>query len=461
MGKPRESAVFKLVVVLGAAAAVYGLVVARKHLTSDTTPAASASHAPEISSAPAPSSSASAVASTVPVDAASPPTAADRTALREAAVAGDLAKVQELAGKGVALTDTLGPAAASGNLALVTWLLDHGVSPHEDEEATVPPLLVADPHESVIAFLLAHGTKEASILAAARAGAPNAVARILAKDKTAAKAKTGEDEPVLHVAIASNVGTKRHAVVEALLKAGADPNAKHDRTSALGLAVSSYRNKTEGAPELLKLLLSKGALVDIETLAASSAPAGKAEEDALKEIFLANKIAPEAAYLMIMNERDPKMIARIGAKGVAWATEHSMIPPTPPLVSAARDVDVPRVRALLAAGAPVDRAGEGDETALLAVIDAATPDSEDAAAIANALLAKGANPNKRTAGGQRPLHAAAGKGEEAIVKALLAKGAHVDDEVNGTSALEAAEANGHQAIAKLLVAKGAKKRKPD
>jgi ankyrin repeat protein len=464
MAKARESAAFKLVVVLAAAGAVYGLVVARRHLTGETPPptsaaqAASSASASATASAPVPSSSASSSASAA-ADAASPPTAADRTALREAAVAGDLAKVQELAGKGVALTDTLGPAAASGNLALVTWLLDHGVSPHEDEEAAVSPLLVADPHESVVAFLLAHGTKEATLLAAARAGAPNAVTRILAKTKTEANAKTAEGEPALHVAIANTAGTKRQAIVEALLRAGADANAKHDRMTALGLAVSAYRNKTEGALDIVKLLLAKGAVVDIETLAGSAASTDKADADALKDVFLANKIAPDAAYMMIMNERDPKLIARIGAKGVAWTSEHPMLPPTPPLVSAARDVDVARVSALLAAGAPVDRAGEGDETALFAVIDAATPDSENATAIATALLAKGANANKRTAGGQRPLHSAATKGEEGIVKALLAKGAHVDDEVNGTTALEAAEAHGHQGVAKLLLAKGAKKKK--
>ena len=47
------------------------------------------------------------------------------------------------------------------------------------------------------------------------------------------------------------------------------------------------------------------------------------------------------------------------------------------------------------------------------------------------------------------------------MKALLAKGAHVDDEVNGTTALEAAEANGHQGVAKVLLGRGAKKKKPD
>jgi ankyrin repeat protein len=253
-----------------------------------------------------------------------------------------------------------------------------------------------------------------------RAGAPNAVARALAKNKADATTKAPGGETPLTLAVATNSGSKRLAIV--------------------------------------KLLLEAGATVEVETVLAGAAGTSKADADALAEAYLAHKIAPDAAYLLIMNERDPKRIARIAAKGVAWTSENPLVPPTPPLVAAARELDAPRVRALLAAGAPVDRAGEGDETALFATIDASPPDSEDAAAIVGALLAKGANPNKRTAGGRRPLHAAADKGEEAIVRALLAKGAHVDDEVGGTTALEAAEAGGHQGVAKLLLARGAKKK---
>lgn len=463
--RKRESGAFKLVVVVViGAVAVGGLALIRKSLgAADTAPAAAADAArPAETASASPSLSASASASafasaSAAADASPPPTSADRAALLEAALAGDLAKVQDLAGKGVPVAGTLERAARSGNVALVTWLFDHGVDPHEDESDAVSPLLSADKNAAVVNLLLAHGAKEPSVIAAARAGAPNAVTRIVTKKKTDANAKTDAGEPVLHIAIADNAGLPRLDMVLALLQAGADPNATFEKTPALAEAVSSVQKKTEGAPEIVKLLLVKGAVVTIET-AGLLAATDKTDAAALTEMFLAHKITPEAAYLMIMNERDPKMIARIGAKGVGWTADHPMLPPTPPLVMAARDLDVERVRALLAAGAPVDRAGEGDETALFAAIDAASPDSAEAAAIVTALLAKGANANKRTASGRRPLHAASEKGEEAIVKALLGKGAHVDDEVGGVTALEAAEANGHQGVAKLLLARGAKKK---
>lgn len=465
--KKGDSSALKLLVVVAVGGLIVGALVLAGGRSQGTKPAASTSA--DAAVAPLVSASASGSASMASTDAsatdgsaadATPTaTAADLTMLREAAAAGNLAKVQELHAKGAPLTNVLGFAATSGDVPLLTWLVDHGVDPHEGEAETTSPLLAADGHEGAVAFLLARGVKDTTVIDAARVGAANSVVRLLAKNKADAKAKTLEGEPALLVAIRSNAGAKRQTIVNALLAAGADASASYERTTALGAAVTSATSKTEGAMELVKLLLDKGAVLDTETVLAGLGD--KAQTTALQEVFLAptHKIAPEAAYLMIMNERDPKMIARIGAKGVGWTTDHPMIPPTPPLVAAARELDVERVRALLAAGAPVDRAGEGDETALYSAIDTAPADSADAAAIVAALLAKGANPNKRTAGGRRPLHAASEKGEEAIVKSLLAKGAHVDDEVGGVTALEAAEANGHAEIAKLLVAKGAKKKK--
>jgi ankyrin repeat protein len=465
--KGGDSGAFKLVVVVMIGAVVVGgLALIRKSLGTDAptpTPTAAVDAAGSvevIGVAPldaSPTASSSALAA---ADASAPPTSADRTALLEATSLGDLAKVQELAGKGVPVAGTLERAARSGNLALVTWLFDHGVDPHEDENDTVSPLLAADKTESIVNLLLARGVKEPTIFAAAHAGAPNAVNRALAKKKTDANAKSDTGEPVLHAAIANNAGATRLALVDTLLKAGADPNATFEKMPILGAAVSEVVKKSEGAMDVVKQLLVKGATLDVPTLVMASGT-DKADHDALQEVFLGHKVSPDAAYMMIMNERDPKMIARIGAKGVNWTSENPNVPPTPPLVLAARDQDVARVNALLAAGAPVDRAGEGDETPLFAAIDSASADSAEAATIVAALLAKGANPNKRTAGGRRPLHAAAEKGEEGIVKALLAKGAHIDDEVNGTTALEAAESNGNSGVAKFLLSKGAKKKKPD
>lgn len=468
MSKKGDSSALKLLVVVGVGGLIVGALVlaggrgdtAKKPEATGGDAAPLAPTTPADAAASTDASDAATAAGDAAADASGPVTTGDLALIREAAAAGNLARVQELNGRGVPLHDVLGYAASSGDIPLLTWLVDHGVDPHEDETATISPLLSADAHEAAVAFLLARGVKETTMIRAVHAGAPNAVVRLLAKNKADAKAKTDEGEPALLVAIRENAGPKRLAMITALLAAGADPNAGHDRTTPIWAAVSSFTNaKSDGAIDAVKLLLDKGAVLDVDTVLGGLGD--KTQTAALMEVFLApsHKVAPDAAYLMIMNERDPKMIARLGAKGVNWAAEHPMFPPTPPLVLAARELDVERVRALLAAGAPVDRAGEGDETPLYSAIDVAPHDSADAATVVSLLLAKGANANKRTAGGRRPLHTAAEKGEEAIVKALLAKGAHVDDEVSGVTALEAAETGGYAEIAKLLIAKGAKKKK--
>jgi len=375
MARAKESAGFKLLVVLVAAGVVGGLVVARQRLGGPP-PAASSVVA---AGGPPPASASPLTGGDAGLAAAAPDAApADVSALNAAITAGDLPRIEELA-KSTSLQGTLATAAATGNVGVVTWLLDHGVDPHEGETSTSPPILAADAYPSVVELLLARGARETTLSGALDGAAPGALKRLLAKGA------------VVDVAVANEAAASRIANVDDLLLGG--------------------------------------------------------------------KLTPEAAYFMVQKERDPKRIAAIAAKGVAWNAEHPLVSPTPPLVAAARALDVPRAKALLTAGAPVDRAGEGGETPLFSAIDAAAPDQEDAAKIVDALLGKSANPNKRAADGRRPLHLAAEKGEEAIVKSLLAKGAHVDDEVGGTTPLEAAESNGHQGVARLLTAAGAKRKK--
>ena len=87
-------------------------------------------------------------------------TQADRIALLEAATAGDQGRVEALFAKGVNLDGTLENAAKSGSASLVGWLLAHGVSPQEDEDLSVPPLVAADEHDAVTSLLLAKGAHE-------------------------------------------------------------------------------------------------------------------------------------------------------------------------------------------------------------------------------------------------------------------------------------------------------------
>jgi ankyrin repeat protein len=449
----KESAGFKLLVVVGIGAVLGGAALAKQRLSADkphpapTTTAQSAELTP--SAAPAASSSAA--------PAPPKPTSSDRAALLEAAGAGDLPKVQALHEKGVALAGTLAPAARSGNVALVTWLIDHGVDVHEDEDSGVPPLVESEDHEGVVALLLARGVKEPDLVRAVHAQAPKTVARLLSK-KADPNAKASDGDPVLHAAIVAGEGAKRTAIVKSLLDAGAQPDAPGAAgDTPLDSAIHQAEAGSDGAVDVVKLLAAKAPIDrDAMMIALGMRSDRKA---AVLDAILAGKVPPETAYRGVALATDPKLVARIAAKGVAWGTKDPYVE-EPPLLVAARKLDVELVKALLAAGAPVEGGDELGDTPLLTTIDAAPPDSDGAATIVSALLAKGANANRRAKDGRRPLHVAAERGEEAIVKALLAKGAHVDDEVNGTSPLEAAESNGHREVAKILLAKGAKRKAP-
>ncbi len=460
----KETSGFKLMVVVGVGAVIVGLAVAKAKLSGPTPTAQPVSSASVSSVATAPSAITS--ASAPPVVSAEPPkpTTADRAALLEAAAAGDLPKVQALHEKGVSLSDTLAPAARSGKLDLVRWLLDHGVDPHEDEDAAVSPLLEAEEHEAIAAVLLSRGVKEPTLLKAIDARAPKTVARLLASKKVDPNTKRDDGEPALHAAIGAGDGAKRTAIVKALLDAGAkaeilDGGAAGLVTeTALDAAIHKAEDGSEGAVDVVKLLAAKTPIDrDAMMIAAGM---HSTQRDAVMDALLGGRITPDVAYRGVGVTRDPKLVAKIAAKSsIAWNTKDPYVE-EPPLTAAAAALNLELVQALLAANAPADGLDDGSDTPLLAAIAAGPADAEDALKIVNALLAKGANVNRRAKDGRRPLHLAAGRGQEAIVKALVAKGARLDDEVNGTTPLEAAEDGGHQDVAKLLIAKGAKKKKP-
>jgi uncharacterized protein len=457
----KDSAGFKLVVVLAVGALLVGGAFARKRFASDTPqPSASASSSSSTASAVATVSASTAASGSA---SASPPTSVDRAALLQAVIAGDVAKIDALHQQGVALTGILSPAARSGSAPLMTWLIDHGVDVHEDEDAVAPPIVLAEDHEAIVLLLLARGTKEPTLLQAIRAQAPKTVARVLSK-KTDPNATTEGGEPALHVAIASGSGPARASIVKSLLDAGAkaDGGAKADagppQETPLDAAIHEVEIGSDGALEVVKLLVAK-APVDRDAMSLALGM-HSTQQDAVLDVLLAGKIPPDTAYRGVGIATDPKLVARIGAvaKGVAWNTKDPYIE-DPPLLGAARRADLALVQALVAAGAPADGADESGETPLIAVVSTAPPDSEDATKVVTFLLGKGANANRKTKDGRRPLFIAAGRGSEATVKALLAKGANVNDDVNGITPLDAAEEGSHEEIVTLLIAKGAK-RKP-
>jgi len=107
-----------------------------------------------------------------------------------------------------------------------------------------------------------------------------------------------------------------------------------------------------------------------------------------------------------------------------------------PLARAARDGDVAEVKRLVANGHDADDGG-GDTSPLWEACASEAP-AAARLAIAEALLAEGANARKAVPG-QRPLHAAAQSGPVALVDLLLAHGAiEWEPNVAGKSALDIA-----------------------
>lgn len=81
----------------------------------------------------------------------------------------------------------------------------------------------------------------------------------------------------------------------------------------------------------------------------------------------------------------------------------------------------------------------------------AVRDREASRAIAGLLLAAGADPNPRQAGGWTPLHQAAAAGDDALVALLLERGADPSSESDdGRSVADMAAERGHQDLAERL-----------
>jgi ankyrin repeat protein len=466
----RDSAAAKIAVVVGIGAVAFGIATLRARFASPKPPEARV----ELVATATPAAQPSATSPDVKPAAEARPngavatTQADRIALLEACTEGDRAKVEALVLKGVNLDGTLGNAAKSGNAALVAWLIDHGVSAKEDEDLSVPPILIADEHDAVVTTLLSKGAHEPTLAKAVAVGAPKAVARLLAKGASATS-KTVEGEPVLMVAVRDTAGAKRRVIVDALLKAGADVSTKYDDETPLSIALAAAVARNEEAEkagdravDLVAKLVAKGAKVDGDALVTAMS-AAEEKRPALLDVLLAGTVERSATLRGVTfaaDTHDAASLKKIAAKGVAWSALDTQTPHvTPPLASAIVASDVAMVKALLEAGAPMDRMGENGDTALLAAVAAAAGDSDEAVRVVRVLLEHGASANKRGVDGRTALFAAAQQGSESLVTLLVSKGARVDDAVDGMTPIEAANARGHDGVVTLLKARGAKLKK--
>lgn len=464
----RDSAGAKIGVVVAIGAFAIGIVALRARL-------AGAPPAPKPDPAPVVATATTMAATTTPDErpakddpSARPrgPTQADRIALLEACSEGDQARAEALAERGVNLDGTLGNAARSGNAALVGWLIAHGVDAKEDEDLSVPPLLMADEHDAVVNVLLARGAREPALAKAVAAAAPSAVTRLLAKGASATS-RSADGEPVLMTAVQNAEGAKRRVIVDALLAAGADVNAKYDDDTPLSLAMSRATLRAgaddakpgDRAVDVVARLVTKGAKVDGDALVAAM-KASEEHRAALLDVLLAGSLARAATLQAVVHaaeNHDVASLKRVASKGVAWSSIDART--TPPLATAIVMSDVAMVKVLLEAGAPMDKMGEDGGTALLAAVAAAAGESDDAVRVVRVLLERGASPNKRGRDGRTALFAAAQQGSEGLVTLLVAKGARVDDAVDGMTALEIADAHGNDGVVRLLKARGAKRKK--
>lgn len=448
----------KLFVVLGGGALAVGLLTARAHW-SQPKPVPTAGTATVTQATPTPEA-------TAPIDEPKKagPTQADRVALFEAIDAGDLAKVKALKEKGVSIHGALVHAAKAGNVNVLTYLVEQGLDIHEDEDAKVPPILEADEHASVVAFMLARGARDVTLVQAAAAGAPKTVARLLAKGASA-NDKTSDGEPALHVALQHNTGATRRVIVDALLEKGADVNAKYDDETPLGIALPSTAlaaDKPENSGNaIVAKLLAKGAKVDGASLVWALSNVDGEAKTALVDMLLGGKLAKDATAIAVdhaAEHHDVDAIKKLASKGIQWSALESQ--PSPPLAEAIVASDVAVVKALLVAGAPTDKVFPDGDHALLAAVAAASGDSEDAIKVVKALLDGGISPNKRGREGTTALYLATQQGNEVLVALLVSRGARVDDAVDGLSPLDVAEMRGHDGIAKYLKNHGAHHKKP-
>lgn len=381
-------------------------------------------------------------------------TSADRRALLDAASRGDVAELERLAGKGVALDGTLEAAASSGSVATVKWLLDHGVLATDAEALAVPPLLLADEHGGVVDLLLARGAHDVPLEKAVAAGAPNAVRRALAKRAVVATPKGGE--PLVLVAVRDVTGTKRRAILEALVAAGAPLEGEDaEGTSALGFAAAeAIRDPSSLA--VVTWLLAHGAVVSGRTLLVA-VRAAEPERAPVLDALLAGKLAETATLAAVAaaaEAGDAALVRKLGARGIAWSALGRNA--TTPLERAIVDGEPEVVKALLDAREPLAGAFATANPALLTAVTAASGGSEESLAVVRVLLDRGASPNVRGIEGRTPLFAAAQQGDAKLVSLLLAKGARASDPVDGMTPIEAADLAGHEDVVRLLRARGAR-----
>jgi ankyrin repeat protein len=375
---------------------------------------------------------------------------------------GDLATMARLHTPGMALDGMLALAAESGERPVALWLLEHGADVHEDEGSADSPILLADQHPDMVAFLLEHGAAESSLTTAAEANASNAVLRLLAAHANVNPA----DATPLTAAVASTRGTaeSKRLIIDKLLAAGADPNRDYGE-NPLTAAVRSCdaareeRASTEECLPIIKVLVKHGARAQGDALAAALAIDDTARAAPLEALLAAPLERGATAVALAQSSVVPaRELKQLVAKGVDWAWHDGEDDAALPLFAAVQRGDRDFVRALLDVGAPANVHFKDGTSPLGAAIDGtADGGTPSYARIVELLVARGVDVNRRLPDGRTPLFAAAESGDLRVVTALLDRGARVNDLVLDDTALDVAEQHGHQPAARILHARGARR----
>ncbi len=227
------------------------------------------------------------------------------------------------------------------------------------------------------------------------------------------------DEGIGHTPLMRAIDTQQSAIVRALLKAKADPNAKASNgRSCLMMAAASRK------PEIVAALIEAGVNVK-EVDAEGNSPA-----------------------LIAAQEGSPESLQILRALGKAGANMNASNAAETPLLYAITQENAELVRTLLESGASPSAPASGDHFPLERALH--TP------ALLILLLAAKADPNMDLGDGETALYQAIQEGSVDAVKLLLEAGANSTTPLkNGSTPREYAEQNGYTEIAALFAPQAA------
>lgn len=352
----------------------------------------------------------------------------------------------------------LGIAAQGGDITAARELLDSGADIDQPDDMGATPLMSAvhAGHKQMVEFLIARGANVNALRAgegvlhlAARRGDPDMIGYLLKNGAAAhihSATGTAEQTP-LHIAVL----TEEIESARALLKAGALTTP----VNKLGFTPLVFAVQKDNA-KMVRLLVTEGG-ADMRT---------KSGEFAFTPLLHAahdNKLAAAAELLRL--GADPLALDDAGRDALAVAAKRghdemvsllfaeaypSQQAKVDALCLAAKQESQALARMMLETGmVNVNLKASDGETILYSAMAHFTR------TLSSGLIAAGADVNARTAKGDTPLLHAARRNHAYQAEQLLEKGALVDAEVDGETALHVAARNLSEQLIKELLKAGA------